>query len=172
MQLNDCLRRDYSTNITQQWLSKTPLAKWPKIKWVSTCRTVIDCCTVITWLYNYRGVPNALYALEGQCNRVVGLRHDYSNSITPKWLYNTPSGKMAKNLTGEQLNRSPTITTRPYNWRSVPHALCCLNTQSFCVRFVHGRTTLLASHVMAPQHPLWPNGQESNQCISWMAVTQ
>ena len=42
------------------------------------------CRAVTTWPYNYRGVPNALYAFTWQCkNGVVGLRHDYSTSITP-----------------------------------------------------------------------------------------
>jgi hypothetical protein len=85
------LRHDYSTSITI-----SPVTKYPKIKPMGNLN---GCRAVTTWPYNCRGDPNALYYLTGQCNWVVGIRHDYSTHITSQLLYNTPCGQIPKNQT-------------------------------------------------------------------------
>ena len=77
-----------------------PVAKWQKINLKGNLH---GCRTISTLPHNYRGVTTALYAFKWLYNWVVGLRHDYSTSITPEWLNNNPSGQIANNQTNRQL---------------------------------------------------------------------
>ena len=146
-----------------------PVANWQKIKPMVNLN---GCHTITKWSYNYRGAPIAWCAFYRQCNWVFCQRKDYSASITSQWLYNTPCAQMPKNQNDGQFewllhNNHITIQLQRCSW-----CFICFHRAMQLSGWSKAGLLYKQHTVMAPQHPLLPNGQQSNRRATWMAVTQ
>jgi hypothetical protein len=132
----------------------SPVAKWSNIEQLSTLN--VFCVIISTWLYNRRGVPNALYDFKSQIKWVVSPRHNQSTRTLPvaKW----PKIKQLSTL-----NDCRVITTLLYNCRGVPNVFYAYKGQiKWVVGLRHNQST--RHHTpMAPQHLMWPNSQKNKQ---------